>query len=46
MRSNNQIAVFFDYPYLWKELIYNFDFLHGDNDRGKVGSEATNFGWI
>ena len=29
MISTNQIAVFFDY-YLWKESIYNLDFLHGD----------------
>ena len=27
----NQIAVFFDHQFLWKESINILDFLHGDN---------------
>ena len=42
---SNQTAGLFDYQYLWKESTDIFDFLHGDNDQGKVGSKATVF-WL
>ena len=36
MISANQIAVFFDRQYLWKELMDLLDFWHGDNHKRKV----------
>ena len=39
------IAGFFDHQYLWKELNYLLDFLHGDNHQRKVTCETT-FGCI
>ena len=41
--SANQITVFFDHQYLWKESIDILDFLRGNNHQGKIGSEATSF---
>ena len=46
MLSTNQIAVFLDHQYFWKESIFTLDFLHGDNYQGKVGSETTAFVWV
>ena len=37
MLSTNQIAVFFDHQYLWKESINILDFLFWDNNQGKIG---------
>ena len=42
---SNQIAVFFDQQYRWKEAINILDFLHGDIHEGKAASETTTFGW-
>ena len=44
--STNQVAVFFDHQYLWKESIDTLDFLHEDNNQGKVDYEKTTFGWV
>ena len=44
--SSNQITVFFDTQYLWKESISIVDFLNGDNHQGKVVSKSTIFGWV
>ena len=33
--STNQIAVFFDHQYLFKELFNTLDFLHRDNHQGR-----------
>ena len=41
MLSANQIAVFFDHQYLWKESIDLLVFLHGDNHQRKIASETT-----
>ena len=46
MLSTNQIAVFFDHQYLWKQSINTSDFLHEDNYQRKVGSETTTFVWV
>ena len=46
MLLTNKIAVFFDHQYLWKESIDTFDFMHGDNNQGKIGSEITTFGLV
>ena len=46
MLTANQIAVFFDHQYLWKDLMNLLDFLHEDNDQRKVASETTTFGWV
>ena len=46
MLSVNQIAVFFDHRYLWKESIDTLDFLPGINYQGDVASETTTFGCI
>ena len=43
MLSTNKIARFFDHHYLWKESINIFDFLHADEQQGKIGSEITTF---
>ena len=42
---SNQIAVFFDHQYRWKEAINILDFLHEDIHQGKAASETTTFGW-
>ena len=41
--STNQIAVFFDHQYLFKESTNTLDFLHGDIHQGEVGSESSTF---
>lgn len=46
MFLSNHIARFFDHQFLWKESIYNSDFLHGGNYQGKVDSETTAFGLV
>ena len=46
MPYTNQIAVFFDHQYLWKELINKLDFLLGNNYQGKVEPEFTTFGLV
>ena len=46
MLSINQIAVFFDHQYLWKESINLLDYLHGINHQRKVASESNTFGWM
>ena len=46
MLLTNQMAVFFDHQYLWKESISRLDFLHGDNHQRKVASESYPFGWV
>ena len=46
MLSANQVAVFFDHQYLWKESIDPTDFLHGNNHQRKISSETITFGWV
>ena len=46
MLSTNQITVFFDRQYLWKESIDILYFLHGNNHQGNLASETTTFGWV
>ena len=44
MLSTNQIVISSHHQYIWKESINTWDFLHGDNYQGKLGSETTTFG--
>ena len=46
MLSPNQIAVFFDHQYRWKESIITLDLLYGDNHEGKLRSDTTTLSWI
>ena len=46
MLSPNQIALFIDHQYLWKESVNLLDFLHRDNPQRKVTCETTSFGWV
>ena len=45
MLSTNQIAVFCNHQYLWKDSTDLLDFLHGDSHQGKVAPETTTF-WL
>ena len=42
----NQIAVFFNHQYLWKETSNVLIFLHGDISHRKIASKSTTVGWI
>ena len=44
MYSANQIAVFFNHQYFWRESSDLLDFLHGENHQAKVASRITSFG--
>ena len=46
MLSSNQIAVFFDHQYLWKQYINIFDFLRRDIHKEQIACEVTTFGWV
>ena len=46
MFLSNQIGIFFDYQYLWKELSDILHFLHRDINYRKVVSETNVFDWV
>ena len=46
MFPTNQIAIFFDHHYLWKELINFFDVLKKKNHQWKVAFKTTIFGHL
>ena len=46
MLSTNQIAIFFDHQYPWKESVDIIDFLRGNNHQGEIGDETSAFGWV
>ena len=46
MVSANQIPVFFNRQWVWKESIDLLDFLDGDNHHKLVASETITFGWV